>query len=539
MNIFAKGHSTSSFSFFLQRGAATSARIVRRISMGFCLLWVCSAVVCTTPALGQNWTNATGNQNFADFGNWSGGLSSFTGSNRTWTIDFLGADRAELFTAVGDVQRDLFLGVNPVGKGELFVGTNGSMTITRNLRVGETGGEGTMTIEGGTVGVIGEMRLGRQGGTDGFGIVTINGGSLNVGQDLFTGQSDRAQNVFTLNSGTVTVGGILNVAHQANNQSTVNIAGGRFTVGGTAVFSDGGSAPSTSVLNLSGGGELDIVGSASFANNNGGATSTVTIQDNATLRAGSLRVGFGANSTAIINIEGGLIDVPGSFVTFGQGVGSTTTVTMSGGVLNADRINWGNDAAATATLNMSSGVINVVRQPDSTNSTSGAFGLQAGNPQLDLSGDALVNAERLLINNGGTLTLGGDAIMNVTGATDGRATLDFSIGLVPPLAGGGWSNVNGTINFSSLDSVLQVTGTGQTITEPSEFSYNFVNLFNQAIANGVITQSVGPSPEFQFLVAYDELNNLTTVSVVPEPSTVAVLGGAVVLLGVGWRRRRK
>jgi len=53
----------------------------------------------------------------------------------------------------------------------------------------------------------------------------------------------------------------------------------------------------------------------------------------------------------------------------------------------------------------------------------------------------------------------------------GRATLDFSIGLVPPFAGGGWSNVNGTINFSSFGSVLQVTGTGQTITDPAEFTY--------------------------------------------------------------------
>jgi hypothetical protein len=502
---------------------------------------VCVALASATPAEAQNWTNTEANQNFGDFGNWSGGVSSFTGTNQTWRINLTGTGSAELSTAVGSVQRDLIVGGSTSAeKGALAVTATGSMTVTRDFVVSDGGGEGTLSIDGGSVTVTRNMRVARQGENDGYGIVTIDGGSLSVGQDLFTGQSNRLQNEFTLNSGTVAVTRDLNVAHSNSNQSVVNIAGGSFTVGGDAFFSDGGTSASTSFLNLSGG-ELDIVGSASFANNGGGATSTVTIQDNATLRAASLRVGFGASSLATVNIEGGLIDVPTGFVTFSQGAGADVTVNMSGGTLNADRMNWGNLAAtelapgASATLNMSSGVINVVRTEGSTNTTSGAFGLQAGNPEIDLTGNALVNTERLLINNGGTLDLGGDSVMNVTGATDGRATLDFAAGLISPALGGGWDTVNGTINFSTRDSVLQVTGTGQDITVPGAFTYTFDDLFTQAIANGKITKSVAGI----FDINYDAGSNLTTLSVVPEPSSIALGLGAVALFGLGLRARRQ
>ena len=87
---------------------------------------VCATVVGTTPTLAQDWTNTTGNRNFADFGNWSGGLNSFTGTNRDWTITLTGTNRAELATALAtNLQRDLTVGT-ATAQGEL-VFTTGSI----------------------------------------------------------------------------------------------------------------------------------------------------------------------------------------------------------------------------------------------------------------------------------------------------------------------------------------------------------------------------------------------------------------------------
>jgi hypothetical protein len=82
--------------------------------------------------------------------------------------------------------------------------------------------------------------------------------------------------------------------------------------------------------------------------------------------------------------------------------------------------------------------------------------------------------------------------------------------------------------------VLQVTGTGQTITDPSTFTYTFADLFTQAIANGVITKNVAGS----FQIDYDAVNDLTTLSVVPEPSSAMLALGGLVLLGLSARGRR-
>jgi hypothetical protein len=519
-----------------------------------CVLGV--ALVFAPPAFGQvTWTNSQSDNNFANFGNWNPAPGGFAGIDQNWIINSLGGDRAIISTDIHNLQRDLLVGEELGGRGELAIQSGGSVTVTRL------------------------MRLGRRGGTTGYGDVTVNGGSLTVTQDIFVGQSDRPENIFRLQSGTVSTRGVF-VASASSSQGVLDISGGSFNVSSNAFFSNGSNAPSTSFLNLSGTGALAVSSTFSLAQNSGTATATATIKDtaalsaldlrigngrystatlnikdNATLTATdlrignnrdgtatlniegdatitttNLRIGFSQDSTTTLNIDGGTINATTGFTTFGENIGANVTVNMTGGVLNAERINWANELTASATLNMSGGVINVVGT--NTNSTSGAFGLRAGKPEIFLTADAVVNAQRLLINDGGTLDLDGAAVMNVTGATDGRATFDFSLGLVPAL--GGWDNVNGKINFSSLDAVLQVTGTGQTITEPSTFTYTFANLFTQAIANGVITKSVAGS----FQIDYDAVNDLTTLSVVPEPSSAMLALGGLVLLGLSARGRR-
>jgi hypothetical protein len=471
-----------------------------------------------------NWTNTQNDNDFANLLNWSDSPGGFTGSDATWQIDLVGADRAEVASATGDVQRDVFLGVNSFGKGELFIGSSGSMTVTRDLSVGDAGGEGTLLIDGGTLNVIRNLRLGRAGGTDGFGTVTIDGGAtVAVSSNLFIGQSNRAQNVFTLNDGTVAVTSTLNVAHQANTQGNLIISDGTLTAG-NGVFADGGGGPSTATLSISGNGALSTTtGNLTFADKNGGATAIISLADNAELSSSTnVRIGFGNDSSATLNLSGGTINALDSFITFGQGDNTQVTVDMTGGTINADRTAWANSATASTTLNMTNGLINMVASVGSTAGTRGSLRLGEGDSQLNLSGVAVVVAERLLINAGGTIDLGGNALLNLTGSTIesdsspgvlASPTFEFSQQSVS----GKWSEVLGVVNFSSLDSVLRVVGESETILEPEPIDpenpqtiqIDFVDLFDAAIANNIFTTDV---PDTEIVTEFDGIYTIVRLS---------------------------
>ena len=195
----------------------------------------------SSQASGQNriWNNSQTDNDFANLLNWTFSEApppdplSFTGFNADWRINLSGANRAELNSAIGDVQRDISVGRG--AGGELFIGGSGSLTATRDVYAGSTNAsgngvftvqgtvgvtqdflvgdalaEGRVFIEGGTVNVTRNMRLGRQGVNDGYG-GDGRWRCLDRWQPTVCGASNRAQNMFTLNSGTVSVTSTLNV----------------------------------------------------------------------------------------------------------------------------------------------------------------------------------------------------------------------------------------------------------------------------------------------------------------------------------------
>jgi len=515
---------------------------------------VCSAfafltLLSTAPAFGQiNWTNDAGDNNFANGLNWDPVNTPFSGSNREYDVNKLGADRAVLSSDLGNLQRDLRIGDNN-GQGEFEITAGGILNVTRNMRLGR-GGDGVT----------------------GFGIATVDGGILAIDNHLFVGQSDNAGNLFTLNAGSVTVGSELNVATNNTTQGTLNITGGTLSAG-QGDFADHGSTPTTANLNISGNGELTTSGRLSFANGNGGATATVSLSDNASLSAGtftrfgggtnsvssltisdnasltattSAQFGFGENSTTTLDMSGGTLNALTSFLTFGQNADSEVTVNMSGGTINTDRLAFAGEAtsgdpltAGTATLNMSGGEINVVAQ-DLTNSGRGGFRLGSAGAVVNLSGDAVVNAERLRINAGGSIDIADMALINITGSTVETSpgsgvieqpTFDFA----QQFFSGNWNEVGGTVNFSTMNtSRLQVAGENEMLFNPfgAPVELNFVELFNAAIENGVFTTA----PSGGFNVGFD--GTYSFVTAVPEPSSHAILGLVCCLLTARRSRRR-
>lgn len=468
------------------------------------------AALLTAPAIGQvAWTNAASDNDLANPANWSP-PTGFTSGNNSWDVNQLGANRAEL---------------------------SSTLTMERDLRIGDDGGQGEFFINGGNLTVTRDMRHGRAGLATGYGLTTVEG-TLSIGRTLFIGQG-LTSSVFNLNSGSVTVGDTLNVAHQTNGNGSLNIAGGTFTVqSGGAVFADAGGGISTTVLNISGNGTMGVTGNVTFAAGGGGATSTIGISDNGSLTgSNNITFAYGDDSTAVVNISGGALNASTGFIGLGQGAGAEVTVNMSGGEINTDRMGFANNATATATLNMTGGTINLLRTTG-TATHAGGLRMQSAGAALNIGGDAVINAQKLYINEGGLLTLSGNALINISGSDDGtNFTFDFAPAFLGLPRGEddpdwSWDDVLGQIEFASLGASIFVAGSGETI---GDNTVSFLDLFNEAIVNDVFLTSTS----FDFEAGYDAGGNFTYVTIIPEPSIYALIFGAGTLLLVIRRRNKE
>jgi hypothetical protein len=469
-----------------------------------------ACVATTVSAVDYTFTNSLLTNDFSNWGNWTPAPTAWTGGHN-WIVNSAGPNRAELTSALS-VQRNVLVGDTVAGStGEFLIGTGGNLSIERALRLGRNGGattSGTVTVDG--------------------------GGILTIGYEMYLGQNLNAGSVFNLVNGTVTIsnnnnqGISLNVAHQTDGNGTLNISGGQMIVNsGSAVFSDSSTGVGTSALNLSGAGMLTLTtGNISFAGNNGGVSSAVSVADTSALTASSVRFGFGTNSNASLTMVGGSINATTSFITMGQGAGSVVNATISGGAINTDRLIWANEATATATLTMTGGTFNIAKAPDSTSVSSGGLVLGAGAASLSIGGDAEINIEKLRISDGGMITLHGDARMVIAGSTDGtNATFDFSTAYL----NADWSAVLGRLVYNG--GVFEVAGE----VDPVFGELSYATLLNTAVANGVIyTEMVGMSVVAQ----YDSIGNVTQLALVPEPAQWAAILGLAALGGMLLRRRR-
>jgi hypothetical protein len=144
-----------------------------------------------------------------------------------------------------------------------------------------------------------------------------------------------------------------------------------------------------------------------------------------------LRVGR-LNGTGIVTITDGTLNVLNTYTTFGDT--GTAVLTMSGGTLNIDRITFGQTAGDSSTLNMSAGTINISTSDATPASTSGSLRMGLGNANLNISGTAVITAEKLYIAEGGLINMSGGTI-SITGAEDAQPTFNFTEAAIGDMAG--------------------------------------------------------------------------------------------------------
>jgi len=383
------------------------------------------AALLAAPAFGNYlWTNAAADNDWRNPLNWSA-------SGTSWKVSLDGADRAI---------------INP----------GDPLSLNRNVNIGdvEAGGDGEVIINGSTISFERYLRIGASSGLTGT--LTMTDGTINAGRAVNIGQSG-ATGIFHFSGGTIN-------ANVLQSGDTIRVA----------------DTDATAVLNMSGSATINLPTANAEIGEGTNSVATVSISDNASLNLGrSARVGFGVDSTATINISGGSMNALTGFIGFGQGAGSNVTVTMSGGEINADRLGFANNETATATLDMTGGVINLERNTG-TASHAGGLRMQSAGATLNVGGDAVINAQKLYISDGGLLTVSGEAQINISGSVDGaNPTLD----IVGAYILDDWSTVLGNIVFNGGS--LRIAGAADPVS-----GVNYVDLLTAAIAEDVITTDV-------------------------------------------------
>ncbi len=245
---------------------------------------------------------------------------------------------------------------------------------------------------------------------------------------------------------------------------------------------------------------------ASGANSFGGINSLLTINGGAitltngpTIANSNIVVGgdFGLQGTAAAATFSGAVSLGSATRTITNTAAGNRTFN---GAITATAASAGLTLAGTGTTTL--GGVNTYT--GNTTVTGGQLNL-ADNAQLRFTiGSSGVNNQ--LVNSGGTVSLDGDFVFDLTG---GAGTTE----------GNSWTIATGSINYNGSGGTFFVKSTLGDFTETS-------------LGSGVWTKNEN-SVTYQFSELTSQL------SVVPEPSTVAMLGFAAAGLGAHVIRRRR
>lgn len=446
---------------------------------------------------GSGTVNATGNFNLAAFG---GNRVGTMNMNTTGALNVTGAFRigndggsvgvmnlesgAVIVSNVNTFAGD----ENNIGHGgglATFNISGGSFDASRNFRVGNEAGTGTVTITGGSLTIRGtdDIFIGRDRGT---GVMTQSGGVVTFSHNTFIGngnnQTDPTSGTYSLTDGILNVGREFVIGREGESAAgTLTMTGGTINKTGDEKMIVGQNNGKGVVIQS--GGTINVNKELLIGNENAGAEGTYTISGTAALNVANELVVGRESGTGTLNVDGGTITTTGNgnmyvgrkngtgtlnqtagsiSVNLEFGVGTTQdgqagsgtydfsggsltaagnifigkeaassgTMTMSGGTMStSDKLQIGHNQA-TGTLTHSGGIVNVQNEVYIGNETSatsvGTYTL-SGSAEMNAGNEVIVGRD----NGTGTLNLDGGTVnaTKISGGT-GSATVNFNGGVL-------------------------------------------------------------------------------------------------------------
>jgi autotransporter-associated beta strand protein len=262
----------------------------------------------------------------------------------------------------------------------------------------------------------------------------------------------------------------LTIGAGAGTGGTINLSGGSLT--SIYDIKVGSGAGSAGTFNQTGG-NISIPWVYGLYVGAGGGTGTYSLSAGSTTLGSpfvsgtgfaDVIFGEGSGGTANVNISGGTLSSHG-VTQMGRGVGSSGTLTMTGGAFNMGHVFWGGfgSTGGQVTIGQSGGTITTGTDEQflEANTIAGAFLLGTGNTAATRSGYALSGSATLNVNS--HLYVGGTGGNNPNGGNAGFADLTLSGGTIniggPTNAAGSlYIGSAGTGTANSADGTITVTG---------------------------------------------------------------------------------
>ncbi len=444
---------------------------------------------------GSGTLNATGNLNLAA---WGGNRNGTMNINTTGSLNVTGTIRIGNDNgSVGVMNLEsgsVILSHTGWGADETHIGhgggvatlniAGGSLSASRNFRLGNDRGNGTINITGGSLTVAGtdDVFIGRDKGTA---VVNQSGGVVEFTHNTFiangNNQSDPTSGTYNLSAGALNVKREFVIGREGANAThtgTLNMTGGTITKTGDEKMIVGHNNAKGFVVHSAG--TINVNNELFIGNENTGAEGTYTLSGTGALNVANEVVVGRESGTGILNVNGGTLTTSGNgnmYVGRRNGIGTlnqtagtisvikefgvgtrddnkigtgTYNLSGTGAITIANNIFIGKELEASGTMTMTGGTM--------TGSDKLIIGHNQATGALTQSGGTVTVTNEIYIGNEnnassvGTYTLSGSGLINlgnevIVGRDNGTGTFNLNGGTVnaKKISGGTGS---ATVNFN-------------------------------------------------------------------------------------------
>jgi T5SS/PEP-CTERM-associated repeat protein len=446
---------------------------------------------------------------------------------------------------------------------------------TGNLNVGFYGANNALSVGNGGSVTAGLAELGVFSGADGNGVTISGSGRMNLSGDMIVGLASNTNSLTVQSGGALSgVNGFVGDNATSGNTATVTGANSVWTASGALYVSPAGS---NNLLTISNGGKVAVNASDALIGANAGASGNEILVTGAgsvlSNLNGTLYVGRSGTGNSLHIQSGGLVS--GKNVRIGGGTGTNGTTSGNGAYVDGSGSVWnvagtlrdGSDGANSTLQITNGGVVNVTG-----NTFLGYNATSTGNSLLVSGAGSQLNAHALTIGNvagstGNTVTVGtGGALQASSLAVGGGNTLEvdgtgtavitgsgayFTMASTGTLAigvaasGNGLLTVAGTATLAGELNLIELPGFSFPAGSESYTIVDYTSVsgdFSSAAVNGNLCQANGADSwscgSLNVTEGFTGSRLTLSLTDVPEPGTMALLGAGLIGLGTIRRHRR-